>query len=401
MPSRLRRLEPFASITISNYDTNYSSFCICYICCCVRCFKEGKRVPEQIRAMPVEHIEEVSPDWMRRALGADVEFSDLISTPIGTGQMADSFRVELIGLQKKTSAELSSVVVKMQAANELARMAGAGGSYKSEVSFYADLASTVSIRTPECYYATGPDEDGRFALVLQDMAPAQQGDQLLGCSPEQARAAVVNLAGLHGPRWCDPSLKNISWLRYVTQVEAEYFQETLAASTKGFIEHYADRLTEPEVHILRAFAPKCGSWLLDRRERFTLVHGDYRLDNLLFANTNGEVSVSTVDWQTLEVGNPGRDLAYFLGNSLLPDQRRAHEQALVRAYHDALLSHDIEDYSFEACMADYRFGQFQGPLITILAAHGLAHTERGDDMFIAMCSRACEAIRDLGSLDLL
>ena len=68
----------------------------------MRCFKEGKRVSEQIRAMPVEHIEEVSPDWMRRALGADVEFADLISKPIGTGQMADSFRVELIGLQKKT-----------------------------------------------------------------------------------------------------------------------------------------------------------------------------------------------------------------------------------------------------------------------------------------------------------
>ena len=121
----------------------------------------------------------------------------------------------------------------------------------------------------------------------------------------------------------------------------------------------------------------------------------------MFGSRNGDVSVSAVDWQTLEVGNPGRDLAYFLGNSLLPAQRRAYEQALVRAYHEALLSYDVQDYSFEACMKDYRFGQFQGPLITVLAAHGLAHTDRGDDMFIAMCSRACEAIRDLGSLELL
>ncbi|MFT7651049.1 MAG: hypothetical protein ACI9UU_000149 [Candidatus Azotimanducaceae bacterium] len=356
---------------------------------------------EQVSAMPVERIEEVSPAWMRQALGPDIEFSDLSSKPIGTGQMADSFRVELLGLQKGPSPELASVVVKMQAADQLARLAGAGGSYRSEVGFYTDLAATVSIRTPECFYATGPDDDGRFALVLQDMAPAQQGDQLLGCSPEQARAAVVNLAGLHGSRWCDPSLKDLSWLRYVTQVEADYFQETLAESTKGFIQYYADRLTEPDVEILQAFAPKCGSWLLDRRKQFTLVHGDYRLDNLLFGSRNGDVSVSAVDWQTLEVGNPGRDLAYFLGNSLLPAQRRAHEQALVRAYHEALLSYDVEDYSFEACMDDYRFGQFQGPLITVLAAHGLAHTARGDDMFIAMCTRACEAIRDLGSLEML
>lgn len=360
-----------------------------------------ERVSEQVSAMPVGSIEEVSPSWMGKALGPDVEISGLSFKPIGTGQMADSFRVELNGVQNGPCTDLASVVVKMQAADELARLAGAGGSYRSEVNFYTELASTVSVRTPECYYATGPDNDGRFALVLQDMAPAQQGDQLLGCSPEQARAAVVNLAGLHGPRWCDPSLKNLSWLRYVTQAEADYFSETLAESTEGFIQYYSDRLTEPDVQILQAFAPKCGSWLLDRRERFTLVHGDYRLDNLLFANENGDVSVSTVDWQTLEIGNPGRDLAYFLGNSLLPDQRRAHEQTLVCAYHEALLSHDVEDYSFEACMDDYRFGQFQGPLITILAAHGLAHTDRGDDMFIAMCSRACEAIRDLGSMELL
>jgi len=293
------------------------------------------------------------------------------------------------------------VIVKMQAADELARIAGAGGAYRSEVGFYTDLATTVSIRTPACYYATGPDDAGRFALVLEDMAPAQQGDQLLGCSPEQAYEAVINLAGLHGPRWCDPSLMNLPWLRRVSFAEAEHFEAMLADRTKAFIQHYGDRLRQADVEILRAFAPKCGSWLMDRRERFTLVHGDYRLDNLLFGGPDDGVSIATVDWQTLEVGNPGRDLAYFLGNSLLPSERRVHEQDLVRAYHEALLSYEVRDYSLGDCIDDYRFGHFQGPLITILAAVGLAHTDRGDDMFIAMCSRACDAIRDLGSLELL
>ena len=352
-------------------------------------------------AIPIDRIEDLSPAWMAQALGVSGEIVNLDFKPIGTGQMADSFRVELAG----SSDTPRTVIVKMQAADELARSAGAGGSYRTEVGFYTDLAATVSIRTPECYYVTGPDGGGRFALVLEDMAPAQQGDQLLGCSPEQATAAVVNLAGLHGPRWCDPTLMNNSWLRCVSQTDADQFEEMLADSTKGFIQYYADRLSEADVEILHAFAPKCGSWLMDRRERFTLVHGDYRLDNLLFGGVDvgvdGGVSIATVDWQTLEVGNPGRDLAYFLGNSLLPGQRRVHEQALVRAYHEALLSYEVENYSFEECMNDYRFGHFQGPLITILAAVGLAHTDRGDDMFIAMCSRACEAIRDLGSLELL
>ena len=350
-----------------------------------------------MKAMPVDSIDEVSPKWMGQALGPDVEVVNVRSQPIGTGQMADSFRVEIDGSQSAPA----SVVVKMQAADELARLSGASGSYRSELGFYTELAATVSVRTPACYFATGPDEHGRHALVLQDMAPAQQGDQLLGCSPAQAYGAVVNLAGLHAPRWCDPSLKNIPWLRYVTPVDADYFQETLTESTKGFIQYYADRLSERDVGILQAFAPKCGSWLMARRERFTLVHGDYRLDNLLFGGQKGDESVTTVDWQTLEVGNPGRDLAYFLGNSLLPAARREHQHDLVHAYHEALLSYGVQDYSYDACWDDYRFGHFQGPLITVLAAHGLAHTDRGDAMFIAMCSRACEAIDDLGCLELL
>lgn len=351
----------------------------------------------KISAMPIDRIGDLSPGWMCEALDLGSEIVDLNAEPIGTGQMADSFRVMLTGSESTPS----SIVLKMQAADELARAAGATGSYRSEVGFYNELAKTVSIRTPECFYATGPDDDGRFALVLEDMAPAHQGDQLTGCSSEQAHAAVINLAGLHGPRWCDPLLREMPWLRFVSDPEADYVQEVVADSTARFIQYYADRLAAKDIETLQAFAPKCGSWLMAGRERFSIVHGDYRLDNLLFGRDEVGVTVATVDWQTLEVGNPGRDLAYFLGNSLLPADRRNHESALVRAYHEALLSFDVQDYSLEACMNDYRFGHFQGPMITVLAAVGLAHNERGDEMFLAMCSRACEAIRDLGSLELL
>ena len=73
----------------------------------------------------------------------------------------------------------------------------------------------------------------------------------------------------------------------------------------------------------------------------------------------------------------------------------------MRAYYDALRGYGVTDYSFEDCFDDYRYGHFQGLMITVLAAVGLSHTERGDAMFMAMSCRACEAIRDLDSLELL
>jgi aminoglycoside phosphotransferase (APT) family kinase protein len=176
----------------------------------------------------------------------------------------------------------------------------------------------------------------------------------------------------------------------------------VGASTEGFIEHYGEHISPDDTAVLQAFAPQCGAWLRGRSERFAPVHGDYRLDNLLFGKrTAAGVEVAAVDWQTLDIGLPGRDLAYFLGNSLLVEDRRSHECDLVRAYFDALIRYGVTGYTFEECFDDYRYGQFQGLMITVLAAVGLTHTERGDAMFMAMSSRACAAIRDLGSLELL
>jgi len=353
---------------------------------------------------PVENAADIDPRWMTTALrdfGIEAEVAALSFAPIGTGQMADSFRFALSYEPGSAQGAPRSVVVKMQAADVLSRNAGVNGAYDKEVRFYRELEPTLSIRTPNCYLAALPDEAGHFALVLEDLAPAEQGDQLEGCGVGQARSAVVNLAGLHGPRWCDPTLHELGWIRTASEEQAEGMQSFLVGLTEQFIEHYGDRVLARDAEVLRTFAGKSARWMLGRPERFAPIHGDYRLDNLLFATAAGGDPVATVDWQTLELGLPARDLAYFLGNSLLPGDRRTHERELIGAYHEALVGLGVAGHSLDECFDDYRYGQFHGLIITVLAAVILTHTERGDDMFMAMSSRACEAIRDLESLDLL
>lgn len=70
-------------------------------------------------------------------------------------------------------------------------------------------------------------------------------------------------------------------------------------------------------------------------KRFALMHGDYRLDNMLFDPDRTRVTV--VDWQTMGIGLPAGDLAYFTATSLAPDLRSAIERDLVDRYHRALL----------------------------------------------------------------
>src|SRR5262249_27250141 len=105
-------------------------------------------------------------------------------------------------------------------------------------------------------------------------------------------------------------------------------------------------------------------WLLGQPDRFALLHGDYRLDNLLFDPESTRVAV--VDWQTLGVGLPARDLAYFTATSLKPRLRLAIEEDLVDAYREALTGYGVTGYDRETCWRDYRLGVPQAVLISAL-----------------------------------
>ncbi|XP_062509374.1 acyl-CoA dehydrogenase family member 10-like isoform X1 [Corticium candelabrum] len=56
------------------------------------------------------------------------------------------------------------------------------------------------------------------------------------------------------------------------------------------------------------------AWLpehLPQKDRTTLVHGDYRLDNLIFSTDSGDPKVVAVlDWELSTLGDPLSDLAY-------------------------------------------------------------------------------------------
>jgi hypothetical protein len=111
--------------------------------------------------------------------------------------------------------------------------------------------------------------------------------------------------------------------------------------------------------------------------------------------------ITVVDWQTVGIGLPGRDLAYFTATSLLPDVRAGIERDLVARYHAALRHYDVGDYDLETCWRDYRLGMVQAPLLVALGTAFASTTDRGDEMMLAMLSRGCRAIRELGTLELI
>jgi hypothetical protein len=340
------------------------------------------------------NLEGLTADWASAVLGRDVD--DLSVERVGTGQIGTCYRLRL------GAGSPDTVLVKLPPPEPADRdmMAGA---YRGEVRFYQRVAETVAVRVPACYHAEIASDSGDFVLVLEDLAPAEQGDQIAGCTAAQALDAVRNLAGLHGPRWCDPTLAEIDTLSMNGPDEIALLLEMYGPTTELFLDGLGDLVSPEDAATLRACVPVIGPWLLGRQDRFGLVHGDYRLDNLMFPPDRP--GVAAVDWQTLSLALPARDLAYFVATSFSPEDRRAHERDLVAAYHEALVGYGVDDplldsYGLEQCWDDYVFAMLQVPLVSTFGCAYSTRTERGDEMFAAMVARGCAAIRDLGSLAL-
>ena len=263
------------------------------------------------------------------------------------------------------------------------------------------MAGTVGIRTPHCWHADLGEGGDRFVLVFEDMAPSEPGDQLEGCTLEQARLAMREAARLHAPRWNDSRLAQISWLSQPGPDSAKLLEGLYHSVLPGFEARFESRLEDDVLALARRFRRAIGRWAEYAEGPRCVVHGDYRLDNMLFASEHGGVPLAVVDWQTCACGHPASDVAYFLGAGLLPEVRRETETELLAAYHANLLEGGVSDYSLDRLSRDYRRFSFSGLIMAVVASQIVETSDRGDAMFAVMAERHARQIMDHGAEALL
>ena len=343
----------------------------------------------------------VTPEWLTDVLRASGELPvGRVATVgfelFGAGMVGDNARFRLTYEGGQGPATL---VGKFPTADEVSRSATvATRTYEVESRFYQELQSRVDIATPRTHLALLDVEANEFVLVMEDLAPAQAGDQIKGCGLTESTVAVAELAKLHAPLWGDPGLASLAWLDRWTPDNEAFYAQIIAMLYSGFLERYGDRL-EPGVRGAGdEVVARITDYIAYRPGPLTVVHGDYRLDNLLFG---GAAPVVTVDWQTVTRGPALTDVAYFLGTSPTPDVRAAHEEVLVARYHAELLGRGVAGYDWDRCWYDYRRFAFAGFLMAVGASMLVAPTERGDAMFLAMANRSARMAIEHDTLSLL
>ena len=277
--------------------------------------------------------------------------------------------------------------------------------YEREVNFYDQIASKVELRTPRCYFSAFEPSNGDYVLLLEDLSPATVGDQIAGCSVKLAQLAISELAKFHATWWNSPELDKLDWMPgydadwYVQAVEDGYAQ-----AWEPFVEFTRAYLTPELEDVCRRYGKSVRKTMniVGRDMPTTIVHGDFRLDNLFFASPQGSPPFAVIDWQISAKGGGIFDVAYFVAGTLPEAERKATERDLVKLYHATLIANGVKDYSFEQCWHDYRLSALFLLAYSVIALGSLDHAnERGVKLFTTISKRTFAAITDLNSAELL
>jgi hypothetical protein len=339
----------------------------------------------------------VTAEWLTEALqgasgGASV--TSFRRERIGTGLVGQCIRFHL---EWDRAGGPATVVGKFPSPDEKSRNRGrSGGEYLREVRFYQRLAGRAGLRLPRCHLALLDDDTRDFTLLLDDLAPAVQGDQMTGATLEQARVVLREAALLHAAYWADPVLAEEPYLAR-TPEGTQAIGQLLTALYPGFLAGYADVLPPGGAELGERFVRSLATSTAQDSAPRCLVHGDFRVDNMMF----GPDGVTVVDWQTIQQGPAVTDVAYFLGASLTVDDRRAHEEELLAGYHGELCAAGVTERSLDELREDYRRCSLSGVGMTIGASMLVETDERGRRMFATMAERHFTHALDVGAGDLL
>ncbi|HEX2401148.1 MAG TPA: phosphotransferase [Mycobacterium sp.] len=339
----------------------------------------------------VERPADLTAEWLTATLGLSV--SDFAVERIGTGQMSECYRVALT--YAEGAGGPNSVVLKVAATDPVSRQTGlALGLYEREVRFYTDIAPGIDGPIAPCHHAAFDTATGAFHLLLGDAGPAVVGDEIRGATVEQAMLALSELGRVHAPLLGDTAMANADWLNR----ESPMNQAVIGQLYAGFIDRYGDQIAPEHREVCERLVATFDAYVASESDRVPgLVHGDYRLDNMLFGEAGADRPLTVVDWQTVTWGPAMTDVAYFLGCALPDRLRRDHYDALLRAYHQALGA----KLSLDEVRDGVRRQSFFGVLMAIISSMLVAQTSRGDEMFMVMLRRHCQHVLDTDALAVL
>ena len=267
-----------------------------------------------------------------------------------------------------------------------------------EVRYCAELDALTDAVTPRTYHC---QFDGKyFLIVMEDLGDYEVGSQVEGANLRQTELAIDELAKLHSAFW-----NKVDGLDWVPDIVYSYHADALAGgavigwpnmeqtfNVPESVSQYREQFLAaiPALQAGRMAAP------------ITLVHGDFRMENLMYGRESGQHEVVVIDWQGPLKARGMFDVSLFLGQSTKIGVRREHERALLKRYLEGLISRGVTGIDWHFIWEDYRRCMLYNWIYTSVVAGTLdTSNEVAQAWMSKMISRHAAASEDLQVFQLL
>ena len=301
-----------------------------------------------------------------------------------------------------------SVVIKIPVDDIGVReMLAAARLYEREGRFFQHAAHQLGDRVPAVHLVIEEPAEGVHVLLIENFEGGRFGDQRAGCSAAEAENALRTMAALHARFWESSHLVAFDWLPAINFEGNSMGPDLYRMSIDAFRDRF-DHLLDPANALITDTIADHGGRLLDMLAEppNTLIHFDFRLDNLYFPAAVGPdaaaAPVRMIDFQTVSRANPGYDLGYFLTQSLDTEVRRDHEEDLLGVYVEELAAGGVCGYTLEDARRHYRCGALYSWITPVFVMANLDMSNpRALDMWSTVVRRCQAAQIDLALAELI
>ncbi len=351
----------------------------------------------------IQKYEEFTPGLANRTIGhlfpGPIAKTEISSLGEGVGLMSSIARAHLT----LESGQEESVIIKCVARNHNSDLAKGINFYRNEVNFYNQLADEAPIAYPRALYAEVEPDTQDFLLVLEDLGTETAGDQLVSCTGKQMLVAFERAAQLHSTFWQRTS--EFDWLFYQVDMKTIMFRRDaiLRPGVQPTIDHFPAYFIGERAEIVRRIAEQFAElFLKGHGGPQTVIHGDYRTDNMFLIDRDGQPDIIAFDWQNTTGGNGTHDIAYFCSQSANPEFHGDPQINALRLYHETLIDEGVKGFSFDECLERYRYNLLL-VMITPIAICGTLDqgNERGVKLGETILERSFSALESMDAADLL
>lgn len=271
--------------------------------------------------------------------------------------------------------------------------------YIRELVFYRDCAPSAPFKTAKCYGQAMAADNTNFTIAMEDISHYRSLNQLEGVSIADSKILLEKIADYHAMWWGSPKLEGMEGtFQPLLNPTYEMVLPMLWGNGWPNVEQYAGHLIPESVREIGGIWAGKVSWMLaNMMTPKTLVHGDYRADNIMFDGNEPTV----IDFQLIGTGSGMYDVGYFISQSISTEVRRGHDRELLNIYLDRLEKHGIEidrDEMWRQYLVAICFCVTYG--VTTFGGYP-EQNERGQQLLQDMLLRSLHCVADNDALSVL